>query len=336
MEGSTELRKQMDRFLPQIDALLAEQGSRISSRPFDAACIMVKNFITIEGETKDGFFTKPWFTPIYWSILEWYEDRYGNALALGSQPVGIGVIVVHGTPFEVRIPLILEKLEKPGELVWVTLPNGVLQEENVRDWVTTPPNWSSISSEDLVEVDNRVTSVGRRIRSIHMDLISVEYKSENGYSLAGTIEPLLYAAALKIVSSNYADSQLAFGDIQLAVEKAMKLTLIERGLHPPKTHDLERLSQLLATQGLEINRDALNLLPSDEQILELRYGTRCKNLGDVIMAYETMLDIVSPCTASLERSLVYDNPSFLMRIPLWAQRYDSENRRFEEQESLRS
>ena len=323
MEGLTELRKQMDRFLPQIDALLAEEGSRISSRPFDAACIMVENFIRIEGESTDGFFTKPWFVPIYRSILKWYEERYGNALALGSQSVGTGCITVHNTPFEVRVPLTLSKSKKPDTLVWVTLPNGVLQEENVRDWLATPPNWSTLTSDDLDVIDNRVTYVGRRIRSIHMDLNSVEYKSENACSLARKIEPLLYAASRKIVTSDRAEVLLSFGDIHLGVETAMKLALFERGLNPPKTHDLGRLYELLAFKGVKLNSDTLDLLPSYEEVLELRYGTGQKKLCEAITGYETMLEIVSACKASLSRSLRYDNPSFLMRIPLWAQKHDS-------------
>ncbi|MCY3870073.1 MAG: hypothetical protein OXG87_10985 [Gemmatimonadetes bacterium] len=316
-EGSKELREQMNVWLPYIDDMLAGEGLILSWRPFMAASIMVEDIIKIEGDSKDDFFMKTWFEPIYRTTFDWYKDRYGEALASDSKPVGIGVFTAHGTPFEIRVPLKLLKTEKPGESVWVTLPNGVLPEENVRDWVTTPPNWSSLSAEELSEIDDQITSVGQRIRSIHMDLISVEFKDDKARDLAETIEPHIYEGASKIASRDYAELQLAFWEIHLATEKAMKLALMQQGLDAPRTHDLCDLRDLLASQGTILDQDTLKLLPSHEEVINLRYGTGQKNLSEAMTAYESMLDIVSACTASMERQLKYDNPSALMRIPFW-------------------
>lgn len=323
-EDLKELREQMNLWLPHIDAMLAEEGASLSSRPLTAASIMVEDIIiSIEGDSKDDFFIKPWFEPIYRTTLDWYKGRYGKALASGSKSMGIGVFTAHGTPFEIRVPLGLSKTEKPDELVRVTLPNGVLPEENVRDWVTTPPNWLSLSAEELSEIDDQITSVGQRIRSIHMDLISVEFKDDKARDLAETIEPHIYEGASKIASRDYAELRLAFWEIHIATEKAMKLALIQHGLDAPKTHDLCDLRDLLASQGTILNQDTLKLLPGQEEVIDLRYGIGQKNLSEAMTAYESMLDIVSACTASMERQLKYDNPSALMQIPFWMKKASS-------------
>jgi hypothetical protein len=62
--------------LAMIDERFSRDGRPLHERPFATAQMVVDFFIEpIEGDTKDGYLTKPWFAGIYKSVCDWYQAR---------------------------------------------------------------------------------------------------------------------------------------------------------------------------------------------------------------------------------------------------------------------
>jgi hypothetical protein len=60
-----------------------------------------------------------------------------------------GIVLIFETPFEVHFPLEVFRTGSPGDNFWVVFPNTVLPEENVVDWLTSPPNLSGLSTHEI-------------------------------------------------------------------------------------------------------------------------------------------------------------------------------------------
>lgn len=58
---------------------------------------------------------------------------------------------------------------------------------------------------------------------------------------------------------------------QQAIEKLMKAVLIDRGVSPPKTHDLEVLAALLQTAGTPLHANSMDLARLTTSAVSTRY-----------------------------------------------------------------
>src|SRR5688500_7891639 len=127
-------------YLPTLDEVLADRHEPLHSRPFEAACIFVREIIVeVSNGTKEKFLEQPWFTAVYKDVRAWYVQKYGSAMAAPRDPLR-AVVLIGGVSFEVLVPKTTSKVEVKDETSWLTFPSGVEDGEEPSAWIVKPPN----------------------------------------------------------------------------------------------------------------------------------------------------------------------------------------------------
>lgn len=122
--------------LPEIDDGLASHGGPLFERPHRAAMFIVEHCILeIEGESKDGYLTKPWFGALLAAVIDWYSKVYGEAMSSHSPQCHTAVIAIRQTPTALEIPLTLTTPIGEDNTFWLTFAASLLPDENPLDWL---------------------------------------------------------------------------------------------------------------------------------------------------------------------------------------------------------
>src|SRR3990170_1942299 len=119
---SIELQDALKKILPEIDEVLASKHIGLAVRPFQAALLLMTNYIEIKDEPKDDNCEKSFFKAIYSSVYSWYLDRYGNALKDTNNTAVPGIVLIYDTPFELSIPLTVSRHGAQDETFWLAFP----------------------------------------------------------------------------------------------------------------------------------------------------------------------------------------------------------------------
>jgi len=316
---SQDLKDSLPDYLMEIDLSLAEDGVPLHRRPLDAASIFVLEYIIdIRGGTKNDFLAQPWFASLFKFVQEWYADKYGAALK-SSDPADVGLTVIFGTPFKVKIPLTLtERGETPGT-VWLCFPNEVLPGEQVVGWVQDPPNLSRLSTEDMSTLVDEIAWVVAAARTLHIQLMTAELAQESTKQLAAAIRAHVTRAIDDICSLEGARMSLAMWDLFFAVEKALKVYLIQKTGTPLRSHDLEKLVRRAESSGLSpVDRCHLHAMPSEEEAMQHRYGEiEAPTVEEAAKTYKSALAILVHCADGLERTFGMRNARLLISQAPW-------------------
>ena len=310
-----------------IDRQLANQAVSVNQRPLKASILFVTDWIVeVAGEEKENFKTdfceKQWFKGIYKKIYSWYCLRYGEAfnITTSSSSTITGVIIFYGTPFEVSIPLsVTGNIEIPGEQVWFTIPNSILPDEDVVDWLENPPSLDALNQTLIKQLYHDLSYVGTSMRSIHVNLMTAEMKDEQIRGMARGIKSHLINAARDILQLDTNGVTYAYWELHLAVEKSIKVFLIQHGTTNPRNHDLLQLFELAEKEhGLEVNKESIGALPTGKEAIQYRYAELPGTTTDyAVRIYNAVLDLVTTTTHALQRKITMDNASFLIQRPPW-------------------
>ncbi len=303
-----------------IDEILAQRGTSLIIRPFEAACVFVDECIVeIRGDTKDDYWEKKWFADIYCWTEEWYRERYGDALKNQEKDNAKGIARVYRTPFALDIPLTLSEPQEPGKTVWVIFPVEVMPTETPVDWLRPKPNLKQLSEQQFAQLTEEISFVASALRAINVNLMTAEYPDSTLQMLAGGIAAHLKKAVQDILSGKPEQISVAFWEIHLAVEKAIKVFLKQKGGNPPNIHDLAKLRELADSfvDSTELN-DSFNHCPSDKEAIKYRYG-ESENISteEAIQFYFNSLRIVTFYTKVLHRKYIMNNARFLIKSPPW-------------------
>ena len=323
----SESNKQIDEILDIIDRKLALSNIPLNQRCLLAATEFVSDFvikIKVDGKESDDFKTdfyeKGWFKGLYKHISAWYCFRYGEALNKPTSQSATGVISLYGTPFKVVVPLSVRgAIEEPGKSAWFTIPNSVLDEEDVVEWLSSPPNLDSLDSAVIEKIYSDLTHVGASLRSIHVNLMTADKQHEQIGGMASGIISHLNNAAKDILKSGSGGVSYAFWELHLAVEKSIKVLLLQHGSKKHHHHDLHELFKKAKNDyDIKIENQKLFNLPSRKEAIKYRYGEETGTTSEyAISIYNDVLDIVSGTTKALKRKLMMNNASFLLQLPPW-------------------
>ncbi|VAV84605.1 hypothetical protein MNBD_DELTA01-1815 [hydrothermal vent metagenome] len=305
----------MDVQLPAFDDFLINRQVQLTDRPFIATDMFIGMcLVNTPSYTKDEFRKSSWFKEFDVAITKWYAKRYAGAMNNTKDNFAPGVILIYGVPFELKIPLNTYQVEKPGETAWICFPHTVLPEENVCEWLISPPNLEDMKSKDITNVKKSIIKTAGAIRSIRINLLTASLNdSVVMRSQANSIPSHLHKSAKDILSWREAFPSIAFWEIHLAVEKTFKVFLRQRGKIPPKTHDITILAKLAEqTNELTIKHSLLESLPSHKEAIRSRYNENThRTIKDAVLAYHTSLDIIETCTKALHRKIILNNVRFL-------------------------
>ena len=281
----------LDEFLPIIDEELARTNMPISERPHEAFKLVQKTMLKISDHV--AFMWSDVYGRFLVIISDWYRRRFGDAVAAEKDRF-VASILVHGTPFVMRVPKYFNTPDDDPSCVWIGFPATVQAEENPLDWILERDVIDGLSEYELIEMQRSATAIANLVRSIGFDvwrLASMENPSIA--ALATAIRGDLQSSALSLCERDDGSLRSSAWLASQATEKALKVYLERKGHNAPRTHDLFRLASLVEKRGSRgIDRSKLALVPSGKEAIEIRYEGHV-SLADAFGAYDAALAIVS-------------------------------------------
>ena len=213
--------------LPQIDEALSQANAPISARKLKAFDI-VRDTILKVSDYK-AFLLSEAHGRFLIIIEDWYRDRYGDAVD-DDKDVFVSMLLVHGTPFAMRVPKNFKKCTDDSNMVWIGFPASVQAEEDPLSWIQSRGVVSRMSSEELDVVGKAALDTANLVRSIGFDVRSLEYEENSSIAeLAGSVHADLQSSARNLCGRNEAGLRSATWDVSQATEKALKLLIRRKG-----------------------------------------------------------------------------------------------------------
>ncbi len=310
----------MEHWLELIDRDLAAQSEPVHGRPLLASMHFVEHaVVSVEGGTLDDYLTQQWFGSIVRQITEWYRERYGVKALEFPETTSPAVIQIHDTPFEVRIPINPTRPgERPGTSV-IHFVSHLLDDEDPIMWIESPPNLDSLGDAQIERLRENLVNICTLTRSIHNGLSGATFGRQSNRALASSAPIHLERGVKGILSAKAGERSISVWEFHLAVEKLLKLYLLQRDVSPPNTHDLVKLSGLTEKSGMPFIGDKLKILPSHHDAIRNRYGEiSAPRLVDLFEEYHTVLEILSKIVAALERGgLLTDHSKVVIQALPW-------------------
>lgn len=279
--------------LLKIDPLFSEMNVPISkrkSKAFDLICGGSLKFPDVEAfrqSTARGAFQI--------IIEDWYRDRYGDAADEDRDSVFVSMVLVHGTPFAMRVPTIFTTLSDEPSTVWIGFPASVQAEENPLGWIESRGLIGGLSDNELDVLRETALETANLIRSISFDVRSLENDEDNLsiVKLAGSVRADLQNGARNLCErGNEANLRSAAWEASQATEKALKLLIHRKGQAPPPNHKLSELADKAEKLGAEtIDCEKLALILSGKEAPKIRYEGDM-TLAKAAAAYDAALSII--------------------------------------------
>lgn len=315
-----------------IDQYLARNEVPVHKRVLPAAIKFVEECIITSNIDPTGwapgksaeFVQQRWFRVFYSYAESWYRERYGARVRDNETSVFKSVVLIAGTPFEVRVPMTRSTPEVVGETLVLSFPGSVSPDENSLDWVVSPPNFDSYSAADRAQAREAATSTSNHIRAISCRSIGAELTDHATRAvLAGVRIHLHSAVELILREDEEGRVPRAQWELQMACESAYKAVLQQHTGEFPPTHDLFMLHEKAKPLIGRVANEWLKSLPRWTESANLRYG-----LGDVV---PTLVDIVDWYTIALKiiggvleglKGHKLDKATMTLKMPSWHRPYD--------------
>jgi HEPN domain-containing protein len=105
----------------------------------------------------------------------------------------------------------------------------------------------------------------------------------------------------------------------LALEKTLKLVILQNGEKNEYKHDLRALCEIINNiKDLSIDCNLFQQFPSDKEAIKQRYCEgRNFTIQDAIKNYLGAIEAISKVTQILKRKIVFDNVKNLLKFPPW-------------------
>ena len=275
--------------LPQIDQALSQANVPISIRKLKAFDIVRDTMLEVSDYK--AFLLSEVHGRILIVIGDWYCDRYGEAV--DDDDAFVSMLLVHGTPFAMRVPKGFKMSADEPNMVWIGFPASVQAEEDPLRWIQRKGVIGGLPSDKLDDVRKAALDTASLVRSIGFDVRSLEHEQDLSIAeLAGSVRADLQSSARSICEQSEAGLRSASWDASQATEKALKLLMRRKGSTPPHTHELSQLADQAESLGAQaIDRVTLGLILSGRKATGIRYGGDM-TLSKAANAYGAALSII--------------------------------------------
>lgn len=302
--------------LPDLDRHLARRDVPVSRRPWISATAFVEFFVEgPDGNLSETYLDEPWFTDIYRLVVSWFADRYGDALRSDGSDSAPGFLLIFETPFRFLIPLTFVTPGPEEHVVGVNFPTTVQVHESPLDWLVAPPNLSAMSERSRSRAEAAVRDLATRTRKINMYLATARLPSSEASELRSSILSHLGTAVDGACGDQADRRSLAVWDFHLAVEKILKLRILQAGHSVPNTHSLTELVSTGVRVGLPMPTErSVSSLPGDKLAIRHRYlelePPKARALWTV---YDRTLAILLDSAQALERDFMSNDAVIYVR-----------------------
>ena len=259
-------------------------------------------------------------------IGDWYRNRYGDLA--GDEDAFLSALLVHGTPFIMRVPKRFKIPAEEPRMIWIGYPASVQEEEDPLDWIQSKGVVGGLSGDELDSVRKAASETANLVRSIGFDIRSLEQGDDlNIAQLAGSVRADIQSSARNLCERNEAALRSAAWDASQATEKATKLLIRRYGQTPPNIHKLLELAKQAECLGAQaIDPMHLALIPSGSKATNIRYGGDI-TLAEAADAYSAALSVIQQITFEVKPDTEYNirEARFKLQRPPW---FDFDTRRF--------
>src|SRR5207247_658179 len=107
----------------------------------------------------------------------------------------IGACELAGAFFEIQVPVILRRLQEPGETIWLVFPIDLQPEEDPMSWFVAPPNFTTLESALRITSVEQAAKTGGLLRRIHSDLMTAKRPDAIAIGLGEKIQSHINSAA---------------------------------------------------------------------------------------------------------------------------------------------
>ena len=304
--------------IPQIDEVLSRANVPISARKLKAfelvrdTMLQVSDYKTFLLSEAHGRFLI--------IIEDWYRDRYGDAVDDDEDGSFVSMVLVHGTPFAMRVPKDFKTSTDEPNMVWIGFPASVQAEEDPLGWIQSRGVVGGLSSEEMDVVRKAALDTANLARSIGFDVRSLEHEENLSIvELAGSVRADLQSSARNLCERNEAGLRSTAWDASQATEKALKLFVRRKGQTPRPIHILSELADRAESLGGEaIDRVKLALIPSGPDATNIRYGGDM-TLSKAVDAYGAALSIIRQVVFEAKPDTKYNvrEARFKIQRPPW-------------------
>jgi hypothetical protein len=261
--------------LPDIDEVFAAKSEPLYSRPYRAAMMVVEAcVVSVKGDTKDRYHTKPWFGAILTAVIEWYAEVYGEAMAADPPTRHLAVVLVRRTPVGLDVPLTVASAREKDDTFWITFAATMLPGEDVLEWLVRPPKLAALPEAHRTDVRDACLATAECVRRTANGLMTVGSEPAAALKHSTLVLPHLKSAARWILQGDGRALSASVWESNFAAENAAKACLYQTGhRHVPNLHDVRRLARIYSSSMPDPEVEAaLAIMPTSAEAVQYRYG----------------------------------------------------------------
>jgi hypothetical protein len=189
-EANGILAEKITPWIELLDKGLADEP--VHRHPLQVAMQLVsEEIIKVSGPaTEDDYFVQDWFGLLVAICTNWYLRRYGDELLRIPETTVAAGVLIFGTFFKVEVPTNPTRPGSKNGTVDLHFTSHLLEDEDPKDWIVTPPNLTELSYEDSADLAARLKAACDRTRSIVNGLA--------GSALNDDVQPLAYSITTHI------------------------------------------------------------------------------------------------------------------------------------------
>lgn len=317
---NTELKKHINRFLPDIDQILAEKNIPIDQRLLLAGRLFVDIAVKKTSlNSKEEFLNSEIYRKVLLPLInEWYTKKYGDLSIGNSGAVYSGIVLVYNQPTLIHIPATISEIIENDRLAKLTFPDHLHSSENIETMFESKFDLDQMAHKKLQTLKDDIAKTVALSRSININLNMASNLQSFYQEMAGGIWSHFEKAIPDITSMKAELSSIACWDLHLAIEKTMKVLLNCKTGVAEKGHDLKDFAKKIKRLKLGVDFSKLAKLPSDKEAIKLRYVELKRTPLEAYHYYIIALNLVSDITSKLDQKLRINNSSITIEKVLWA------------------
>jgi hypothetical protein len=328
LKQAHQLAAEIDHWLELFDTELSHQELSLSKRPFQALMMLFRDGAIkvnageeqIDEAVKLGeHMEKPWFRTLFGAVEYWYVDRYGaNAMEARGTTALLGAVMIRGVPFAISVPANRTKVEMDGETAWMYFEEGIGDGEDAVSWIVNGPDLSKLDQDARALVVTEARQTVEVLRYVEFRRVTSRSSDDHEVQkLIQTTLTYLKKAAERLVSFQTPEIGLAWFDLQMANEAALKAVIRKKTCLIPHIHQLDTLLMLAGKHGVTFDATKFSKWPSFKDVSAWRYGLgNPPGIRELYGAYRLTLDLAQ---VSMSQIVPAMKPGFgfLIRYSPW-------------------
>ncbi|MEM1050945.1 MAG: hypothetical protein AAGI28_02510 [Pseudomonadota bacterium] len=217
------------------------------------------------------------------AIHRWYQDNYGDRLKEDPCP-GHSVLLLDGDLYKLRVPRLFGSVEFIVTRDWLPEP-GISRAPVIANIVQLVADMTPSRAERLSDDALRHLAEGFE-RALPVSYLLESTSHALMYSARGDVD----VAVRCLMERGDRHGSSKWASLQVA-EKVLKAAIVLEGASFAFTHDLSKLSVVLADAGIAIDAD--NQIAAIQCSAGIRYGEEACSREEALAAHHASLDLVN-------------------------------------------